>query len=331
MKFLSFAAMAMMASGAVAHSWLECVDTVVKNKDAAKKNPSLTVDQTCKGFPRNKVNNGDWISESSNYAYGFSTEYACREGQRQPGQTASGAPMATATPGQKLLMRYWGNGHSRWDIGSPNHRDPGLVRLYWAGKKETEIEKLADLTEKYWVPGTQQNFSADAVTELTDGNTHMNEKANYMTFTVPEKIENGRHMMVWGWAWKAGLNDAPAKADDYNAHWDLAWGTCFDLVIKDSKFSGTSPVIKGNQKGYTETSSASSTCAKTCLKGGQASAKCDGSKEECPPCWYLQDGNINCYGYKSGTTCPWEGAQVCSGKSKRELLHSHSRKHKRNM
>lgn len=192
--------------------------------------------QTCNGYPRNKVHNGDWISESSYYSYNFNTEYACRDGQRTAGQ-AAGAPMATASPGDTLLMRFWGNGHSRWDIGSPNHRDPGLVRIFWAGKPETEIVHATDLTEEYWIPGAQGNFSGDAVTEI-NGNT-MNEKANYFSFVLPEKIQNGRHMMVWSWAWKESLVDGEkGDANVYDSSWDNAWGTCFDIQIENSTFTG---------------------------------------------------------------------------------------------
>lgn len=193
--------------------------------------------QTCKGFPRNKVWNGDWIAESSNYAYGFSTEFACRDNQRQPGQVAPNAPMATASPGDKLTLRFWGNGHSRWDIGSPNHRDPGLVRIFWAGKPETEIVYAKDLTEKYWIPGAQGNFSTDAVTEINGNN--MNEKANYYEFQLPEKIQNGRHMMVWSWAWKPAMTEGEhGNPNVYDASWDNAWGTCFDIQIVNSKYTG---------------------------------------------------------------------------------------------
>jgi hypothetical protein len=145
--------------------------------------------------------------------------------------------MATASPGDTLTLRFWGNGHSRWDIGSPNHRDPGLVRVFWAGKPETEIKYAKDLNEKYWIPGAQGNFSGDAVTEIT-GN-HMNEKANYFEFTLPEKIQNGVHMMVWAWAWKASMIEGKeGNPDVYDDSWDNAWGTCFDIKIVNSHYTG---------------------------------------------------------------------------------------------
>lgn len=37
------ALMAFMVSSVAAHSWLECVDTVVQNKDYAKAHPSETL------------------------------------------------------------------------------------------------------------------------------------------------------------------------------------------------------------------------------------------------------------------------------------------------
>lgn len=145
--------------------------------------------------------------------------------------------MTVAKPGTSLRMRYWGNGHSRWDIGSPNHRDPGLVRVYWAGKKETELTYKSDLVESnYFV---QSNFSSDTI-NLIQG-THMNEKANYMTLNLPTNIENGRHMMVWVWAWSLGLDVNPAgfnPATDYDHRWANSYSTCFDIEIVGSSYTG---------------------------------------------------------------------------------------------
>ncbi|KAF8243708.1 hypothetical protein K440DRAFT_663937 [Wilcoxina mikolae CBS 423.85] len=339
MKLLAIpAVMALLTGSTFAHSWLECVDTKVENKEYAKAHPSATLKQTCKGSPRNKVHNGDWIAESTYYSYNFNTKYACRDNQRVPGQTAPGAPMATATPGEKLTMRFWGNGHSRWDIGSPNHRDPGLVRIFWAGKPETEIVYAKDLNEKYWIPGAQGNFSGDAVTEIT-GN-HMNEKANYFEFTVPEKIQNGRHMMVWAWAWKASMVDGKhGNPNVYDESWDNAWGTCFDLQIVNSKYTeAANPDILNNQKGYSdakmEKKLETTICSKTCLRGGIKGQECTGSS--CPPCWYKNEGQINCFDYTSGTTCPFPNAWDCKkggtsfSKREAEEVHNHAKKHRRN-
>ncbi|KAA8914906.1 hypothetical protein FN846DRAFT_925585 [Sphaerosporella brunnea] len=335
MKLLSV--LAVLAGSAAAHSWLECVDTVVPNKAEYKAHPSENVVQKCKGYPRNKVHNGDWIAESSYYSYGFNTEFACREGQRVPGQTAPGAPMATAKPGDKLLMRFWGNGHTRWDIGSPNHRDPGLVRIFWAGKPETEITKLNQLNEAYWIPGAQANFSADTITELTDNGRHMNEKANYFTFQVPEKIQNGRHMMVWSWAWKASLlNGKHRDANVYDDSWDNAWGTCFDLMITDSTYTEkANPDILVNNPSYnakaTDSKAQNEICSQTCYRGGMKDQACKG--KDCPPCWYKTEGQVNCFAYSSGTNCPWTGAFDCKKgqmavTSKREVAQHHARKHR---
>jgi len=343
MQLLNIAtAAAMLAGSAYAHSWLECVDTKVSNYDAVKADPTLDVEQTCNGYPRNKIYNGDWLSESSNYAYNFAEGTACSSLQSSSTYDSSAPPRATATPGQNLLLRFWGNGHSRWDIGSPNHRDPGLVRIYWAGKKDTEIEKSTDLNEGTWIKGRQANFSGDAVTELTaTANLGMQEKANWMEFELPTDIENGNHVFVWAWAWKEGLLADDLydwTADVYDDSWTLAWGTCFDVEITGSSYSGTNTQQESQMESYTSDGTATSekdaVCSQTCYQGGMTSQPCTGS--DCPPCWFKNDGVIGCYAYTSGTTCPFTGAYDCSSGSQtrrslryeRDSVASHLAQHK---
>jgi len=265
--------------------------------------------------------------------------------------------MATASPGDTLLMRYWGNGHTRWDIGSPNHRDPGLVRIFWAGKPETEIVYAKDLNEAYWIPGAQGNFSADTVTEITNDGKNMNEKANYFSFTIPEKIQNGRQSMVWAWAWKPSLvNGEKGDPNVYDASWDNAWGTCFDIQIEGSTFTGTSLAraqppywraianpfpadeantdILYNKPGFDKEAASKKTanevCSVSCYKGGmvQDSMKCTGN--DCPPCRYKSNGEATCYDYTSAGACPFSGAFDCKTgafATKRDVLTNH--KHRR--
>lgn len=198
--------------------------------------------RTCKGSPRNKVDQDDWISESSNYVWDLNGDknpngLACRPSQTNTYTTK--APMTVAKPGASLRMRFWGNGHSRWDIGSPLHRDPGLVRVYWTGKTDTEITYKSELDQNHWFANTQSNFSQDAVI-LIQGN-NMNEKANYMTLNLPMNIADGVYMFVWTWAWSQGFATNPANfnpATDYNNEWANSYSTCFDIRIQGSSFTG---------------------------------------------------------------------------------------------
>jgi len=281
-----------------------------------KANPSLNKEQKCNGFPRNKVNNGNWIAESTNYINDVqATGNVCRSEQATP-VYPNGTPMTTARPGDTLLIRFWGNGHSRADIGSPKGRDPAVVRLYWAGKKETEITKKEDL-EKFFVPGTQQGFASSAVIELGNGGTTMNEKANYMTFNIPDQIESGRHMMVWSWAWVKSLVPNPPnfKPGDFDRTWADQFTTCFDINIVDSKFSGINPTqatrIAAFESG-TVPNPADDVCSKTCVIAGFA-GECTG--EKCPPCRFNNGGKVDCYDYNGGS-CPAFGAGFDCGKKK---------------
>jgi hypothetical protein len=146
--------------------------------------------------------------------------------------------MTTAKPGQTLRLRFWGNGHSRWDIGSPANRDPGVVRIYWGGRKDRDLKYKTDLVEANWVPGAQGNFSGDAVTEV-NGRT-MKEKANYYSFTLPSKMGNGRQSFVWVWAWDkaVGASDANGQSSNYNQQLMNSFSTCFDVQIEGSTYTG---------------------------------------------------------------------------------------------
>lgn len=279
--------------------------------------------KNCTGHPRNKLWDGDWISESSNYVWDLNNAsntngLTCRGVQGSPTYPAN-VPMTTARPGDSLRMRFWGNGHSRWDIGSPLHRDPGLVRVYWAGQKEVELTHKDNLTEANWFPGAQANFSGDAITLVTNGK--MNEKANYMTLTLPQNIENGRHMMVWVWAWAQGLgtNDGSSA---YDNTWANSYSTCFDIEVVDSDFDGkhyssfSQNSMLMNYSGATFDNSDEGTpdsgnvCATgTGYKGGMTQYPCTGA--ECPPCWYKTATGINCFDYDSTGKCPFGGAYDC--------------------
>lgn len=195
------------------------------------------------------------MTESQQYSYGFDeyedpndpeTRLACKACQR--GDDREGAlPAATAVPGQKLLMRHWGNGHSTSDgtWANPKNKHPGLIRIYWAGKKETPLKYYKDLNEANWIPGAQAPFQEGAITyygqEPAPGRPEdklMKEHANYFEFTVPTDIESGTHKMVWGWAWKDSLTSTGQHSETcdknvYDDSFDLEYGTCFDLVIVD--------------------------------------------------------------------------------------------------
>lgn len=58
---------------------------------------------------------------------------------------------------------------------------------------------------------------------------------------------------------------------------------------------------------------------------------CSGAS--CPPCWYRNEGQTNCFAYNGAGQCPFPGGWDCSkgasAVSKREALHAHARKHRR--
>lgn len=314
-----------------AHSWLDCVKTIIRPSvlthwrelSAASFGSGVrwSIDKIqwkCAGYPANKANHGDWITESSVYSYEIN-KYACHASQRTFGHQAPGRPMATVRPGQKIRLKYWGNGHSSYHIGSPLHRDPGLVRIYTTGRPGKSIILAKDLDERYWVRGAQQNFTADAII-FPEKKTvpTMDEKANYMVFTVPKRMKNGVYQFVWAWAWTRAMEDegdGPSDPSVYNHAWANTLTTCFFMKVVGSSFKGkASPDILANKPGFNagalSAKKHNKACSKTCYRGGILTQPCTGKK--CPPCWYRKVDTINCYELVDGK-CPWPNYVRCDG------------------
>lgn len=360
-------ASALFASGALAHSWVECIDTEV-DLDYYMKNPSKMNDwaEKCHGYPRNLparpregyVAAADWIDESSNYSYEFlerenddvNSVYACRANQRTP--TVNGPPAATVTPGQEILIRYWGNGHGTADpmYQNPQGRDPGVVRIHWSGQKETDIVYKKDLNEATWIQGAQQafekyaiiDFSEDRVDTLVKVGPHtgehqkrMKEWALYMKFKVPEEIEEGRHQMVWVWAWDfstgySGGDMGSKEGDKYNKNFQPSYTTCFDLNVVNSSYKGANKVQAKKIASYDPATANADLCATKCQKGGMPgdAYTCDPTKEKCPVCRIATSSGPACFEecngfFSQGTTCP-----ATVKKAKRSThVHMHKRHH----
>lgn len=179
--------------------------------------------EKCHGWPRAKANPGNWIDESSNFSWNIAAKTfegdrsACHPSQRSPSQLAD-APMATASAGETIKLRYGGNGHTRGATAGANN-DPGLVSVYWAGAAETEISTIDEFVDANRIG--QAGFAADsfsypADTSIISPAQGLVDKGNWMDLTMPDDIEPGRHMMVWVWS----FNDAPQ------------WSTCFDVQIE---------------------------------------------------------------------------------------------------
>ncbi|KAI9099896.1 hypothetical protein DFS34DRAFT_693569 [Phlyctochytrium arcticum] len=328
------------SAGSYAHSWLECVDTVVPEYAQLKANPkSMSQDkEQCKGYPRNLPDRPegtvwapDWIDESSNYMYSFkdfenqadaSTAYACGKNQRQP--TSSGPPAAKVTPGQKLLMRHWGNGHGSWDpkYSSPGKKDPGLIRVFWSGKKETDLKYKKDLTPANWIPGAQGNFSKEGIFYYSAPG-EKDDSYGYFSFTVPSDIETGRHGMVWTWNWTPSIartvKGGKGGAGEFDTNWDLTFSTCFDLEVSNGASSPSQSQAAQQQK-FKDFSPYADACDQPCNRGGMVGNTCDPSKEKCPGCRRMPDNGNNmqdcfdtCSSFIPGFDCATIGKPTLGG------------------
>ncbi|RPB29705.1 hypothetical protein L211DRAFT_775535 [Terfezia boudieri ATCC MYA-4762] len=304
MKFLPTALLviALLVSTASSHSWCECVDDA-SNHDELKANPTTAnLAPKCNGYPRNKVNNGDWIKESTYYLWDLSGDkasneqggrHACHPTQRDP-TYPDNVPAAKAKAGQSLRLRFWGNGHASYQWGRPLHKDPGLVRVYWAGTVNKEIVMASELTPDKMI--AEGNFSADAVTVPKDGNLP-NDKANWMQLNLPVNMPQGRNMFVWTWApiW-----------DSIRGDWINQYATCFDIFV-NGKVEGDNPSPPPSEvKPVDKSPKIKENCEKQCLRGGQSQFPCSG--DSCPPCRY----NGSCFDYDSSGKCPnWAGGFDC--------------------
>ncbi|EDU43639.1 predicted protein [Pyrenophora tritici-repentis Pt-1C-BFP] len=230
-----------------AHSWLHC--TSFNNTDlikwmegnATESNGKMILDpifpewaHLCSGFSRYKANPGNWINESSAYAWSPSihnSTHACHPDQRAPIQLLkfnetghsdhyNPAPMATARAGGSIKLMFGGNGHSRGDFGGVQKSGPGMVRVYWKGGVEREIVRVRELTKKNLLQ--ENGFAEESYVWPPDKNVTkapaMKDKGNWQTVWLPKGMEPGRHMMVWVWSIQG---DQPS------------WTTCFDVMIEE--------------------------------------------------------------------------------------------------
>lgn len=125
--------------------------------------------------------------------------------------------MATVSPGGTIKLRYGGNGHTRGATAGKNN-DPGRVSVYWAGKKETEINTIDEFTDANRIAQagfSDESFSYPADPSIISPTQGLIDKGNWMEVTMPTNMEAGRHMLVWVWSY----DDAPQ------------WSTCFDVQI----------------------------------------------------------------------------------------------------
>ncbi|KAK3380674.1 hypothetical protein B0T24DRAFT_591127 [Lasiosphaeria ovina] len=226
-----------VAGFAAAHSWIECTDhdkagALKKMEDQAKTDPKgLTpFDPTvhpelCKAWPRAKENPGDWAVEGRTIAWNIDAAVflkdrsACSPPQREFKPQGPNTPLATAKPGGSIVLRFGGNGHSRGNGTGENglHGDPGTVEVFWAGKKETEIKTIDELTDKTSI--AKAGFSDESFALPADPNVKdppgLQDKGNWMTVKMPANMEPGRHMLVWLWSFR----NKPQ------------WSSCFDVMI----------------------------------------------------------------------------------------------------
>lgn len=228
MKF--FAVTTALAATASAHSWLGCTKhdngEILKSMQAgAAKN--VLVDplapehaKYCKGWPRNKANPGNWITESTHYTWNIAANKfkgemnACHPSQRAATYHAN-APMASAKAGEKLRLMFGGNGHAR---GAGVGGNPGTVTVYWKGKPNTEITSVKEFTaaNKLQSNGfSEDSFSYPANPAIKDPTQGLVDKGNWQVLNLPANMAKGRHMMVWVWSYQG--------ADQ--------WSTCFDVNI----------------------------------------------------------------------------------------------------
>ncbi|KAK0723496.1 hypothetical protein B0T26DRAFT_675060 [Lasiosphaeria miniovina] len=227
-----------VAGFAAAHSWVECVDfdkapQIKLMEEGAKKNPVDPADpvfhpEFCKGWPRAKDNPGNWQVEGTTIAWNINAAVflndrsACSPPQREFKPQGPNTPIATAKAGGTITLRYGGNGHSRGK-GANGNGDPGNVQVFWAGKKETELKTLDDLTDKTRIAKagfSDESFALPADKSVVDPDFGLIDKGNWMTVTLPANMEPGRHMLVWLWSFK---NETVSNAPQ--------WSSCFDVII----------------------------------------------------------------------------------------------------
>ncbi|KAH8721587.1 hypothetical protein GQ44DRAFT_741803 [Phaeosphaeriaceae sp. PMI808] len=158
----------------------------------------------CKGWPRSKQNPGDWIEETNTYLWDIQDAvfnkkdtHACHPNQRSPTYHLTGAtpslknhqnpaPMATAKAGSSIKLMFGGNGHSR-GANAGGNGDAGRVGVYWAGKPETEIVDIKELTKDNLIQEngfSEESFSFPEDLKVQSPSQGLIDKGNWMTLEL---------------------------------------------------------------------------------------------------------------------------------------------------
>jgi hypothetical protein len=154
----------------------------------------------CHGWPRAKQNPGNWIYETDHYLWDLAANkdtHVCHPTQRTPNYFLADsdsalldhhapAPMATAKAGASIKLMFGGNGHSR-GANAGGEGDAGRVAVYWAGKAETELVDVEELTNETLVQEngfSEESFAFPEDKKVWKPEQGLVDKGNWMTLTL---------------------------------------------------------------------------------------------------------------------------------------------------
>lgn len=94
--------------------------------------------------------------------------------------------MATAKAGASIKLMFGGNGHSR-GANAGGEGDAGRVSVYWAGKAETELVDVEELTKETLVQENgfgEESFAFPEDTKVWKPDQGLVDKGNWMTLRL---------------------------------------------------------------------------------------------------------------------------------------------------
>lgn len=239
---LVFSLALLLVARAVAHSWIECLDTdraVVFDHAAAFIYGGQHAAGLCQGYQRNYRGRGVGIHDEDLMVKILKDDYkqpdvrVCKPGAADPTSNGFHKRIAVA-PGQHVFFAYMPNGHVVVDKAARGT----LYGLYWTQRQGDELQFTSELTDDKLLDGVRHDFD-DGVCGQTFANKTTRERSGRAgddfpcvgDFVIPQGTPPGVYAVVWMWKFWDERNDQREIVTVGGKFGGAAYSSCFDVEV----------------------------------------------------------------------------------------------------